>query len=353
MRVVILANASSPHTRRWASALARRSLDVHVLSIRDASIPGVMVHRVGVGGPQRRGRVTSLLSYLMLLVVARRRITRLRPDVVNAHYTVTHGMIAVLARCRPLVVTVWGSDAARGDRPVGGPKRWLNRFVLRRAAAVTTASQFLARITTTLGGESVVPRVVPFGVDTSAFRPAKGGERLIGFIKRFERRYDPVTLVRALAAMREPDWRLLMVGGGSLRAQLADEAQRLGIGDRVELRGPTPPDEVPAVMASLAILANPSASESFGVVNLEAAATGIPVVATRVGGTAETVVDGETGLLVPVGDAAAMAAALDTLAGDAALRDRMGSAGLRMVEERFDWERCVDSMIAVYRSVAP
>ena len=353
MRVVILANAASPHTWRWASGLARRGLEVHVLSIRDALIPGVTVHRVGVGDPKGRGRVTSLLSYLLLLLVARRRVIRLRPDVVNAHYTVTHGAIAVVSRYRPLVVTVWGSDAARGDRPARGPKRWLNRFVLRHATAVTTASQFLAGIATTLGGESVVPRVVPFGVDTTEFRPAMPTEPLIGFVKRFDRRYDPVTLVRAFAAMRQPGWRMLMVGGGPLHDELAGEAQRLGVADRVDLRGSIPPDDVPALLGSLAILANPSASESFGVVNLEAAATAIPVVATRVGGTAETVIEGETGLLVPVGDAAAMAAALDTLAGDAALRERMGAAGRRMVEQHFDWERCVDSMIAVFRSVTP
>jgi glycosyltransferase involved in cell wall biosynthesis len=86
------------------------------------------------------------------------------------------------------------------------------------------------------------------------------------------------------------------------------------------------------------------------VVNLEAAASAIPVVATRVGGTVETVIDGETGLLVEVGDVAALAAALDTLAADAALRARMGAAGRRLVEEHYDWEQCVDAMIASYRS---
>lgn len=350
MRVVLLANAASPHTRRWAGALARRGFEVHVISIRTATIPGVTVHRVGVGDPSKRRRVTSLLSYLVLLLVARRRIGRLQPDVVHAHYTVTHGTIAVLARHHPLVVTVWGSDAARGDRPARGPKRWLNRFVLRRADAVTVASHFLAGTVATLTGGTVEPRVVPFGVDTVAFHPGGGGPDVIGFVKRFEERYDPISLVRAFAAMRIPGWRLLMVGGGPLEQALRAEAARLGIADRVEWRGFVPPDEVPELLRGMGILAAPSRSESFGVVNLEAAASGIPVVATRVGGTAETVVDGDTGLLVEAGDVAAIAAALDTLAADSGLRARMGAAGRRLVEERYDWERCVDAMIAAYQS---
>jgi len=350
VRVVILANAASPHTNRWAAALARRGLEVHVLSIRTATIPGATVHRIGVGDPGRRNRVTSLLSYLMLMMVARRRIGRLRPDLVHAHYTVTHGTIAVVARRHPLVVTVWGSDAARGDRPARGPKRWLNRFVLRRADAVTVASHFLAAAATTLGGSAVTPRLVPFGVDTAAFRPGGGGGAVIGFVKRFDSRYDPISLIRAFAAMRVPGWRLLMVGGGPLEHELRTAAARLGVADRVELRGAVPPEEVPGLLQNIGILANPSRSESFGVVNLEAAASAIPVVATRVGGTAETVIDGETGLLVEVGDVAALAAALDTLAADAALRARMGAAGRRLVEERYDWEQCVDAMIASYRS---
>ena len=351
MRVVLLANAASPHTQRWASALADRGLEVHVVSIRESIIPGVQVHRVGVGDPGRRGVVRSFVSYVRLLLRSKRIITRIAPDVVNAHYSVTHGTIAVLRRLHPVVLTVWGSDVVHSNRVVHGPKRWLNRFVMRRVDAITASSGFLVAAVRSIVGERVPIHEVPFGVDTTVFQPGgKGsGGFSVGFVKHLEKRYDPGTLVEAFAAItpRVPGARLVMAGGGSLRAGLSRRIAALGLDDRIDLLGAVPHSVVPDLMRTFDVLVNPSRSESFGAVILEASATGIPVIAARVGGVPETVVEGETGILVEPGEAAAVASALLRLAQITAERRRSALPVGEFVLARFEFSTCVDVMVGV------
>ena len=93
----------------------------------------------------------------------------------------------------------------------------------------------------------------------------------------------------------------------------------------------------------------PSVYEPFGLINLEAMACGTAVVASRVGGIPEVVVDGETGVLVPPGEPGALAAAVSALCGDPERAARFGAAGRRRVEAEFSWERIAERTLAVYR----
>jgi glycosyltransferase involved in cell wall biosynthesis len=342
-----MANAASPHTHRWATAYAQRGHETHVVSIRAGDIPGVTVHRVGFGGG---GRLMALLSYLRLLFSARRLLRRLDPDLVHAHYSVTHGVIASLSGRRPILLTLWGSDILRGDRAVGPFGRLLNRFALRRADAVTSASEFMAGVAAEIGKRPV--EVVPFGVDVERFRPvdgAEGGGLVVGQAKHLEDRYGTDVLVDAvaIAASEIPGLRLILAGEGSRREALEARVARTGLGDRVAFLGALPHDDMPGFMGSLDVLVNASRSESFGVAVLEGSASGLPVVVTRVGGAPETVIDGETGILVPPEDPAALASALVALATDRTRRRAMGEAGRRWVVEQFSWDRSVDAMISI------
>jgi glycosyltransferase involved in cell wall biosynthesis len=117
----------------------------------------------------------------------------------------------------------------------------------------------------------------------------------------------------------------------------------------VRFIGRLPNSDVAALLSGLDVLAMPSRREEWGVAAAEASASGLAVVATRVGGIPEIVADGETGLLVPPEDPAALAKALERLIADPGLRSRLGRAGRRRIEELFRWERCVDRMELIYR----
>ena len=116
-----------------------------------------------------------------------------------------------------------------------------------------------------------------------------------------------------------------------------------------QARGFVPHDELQRLYARAAVVACPSRREGFGVACLEAMAHGRPVVATGVGGLRDLVVDGETGLVVPPRDPAALRAALEALLADPVLRHRLGSAGRRRAQERFSWDVVTGATVAAYK----
>lgn len=157
-------------------------------------------------------------------------------------------------------------------------------------------------------------------------------------------------LIRAFRLLDDlPNVKLLIVGDGPDLPMLRDLANREGIADRVLFAGYQ--FEVGHFYAMMDVFALSSAWEAFGLVNAEAMRCGLPVVATRVGGIIDVVVEGETGLLVPPHDIEAMASALRQMLADQALRHRMGQAGKERANREFAAERYVDDVRALYERV--
>jgi D-inositol-3-phosphate glycosyltransferase len=133
---------------------------------------------------------------------------------------------------------------------------------------------------------------------------------------------------------------LVVAGDGPLRARVPGA------------RGFVPHDELQRLYARAAVVACPSRREGFGVACLEAMAHGRPVVATAVGGLRDLVVDGETGIVVPPRDPAALRTALTQLLGDRDLRRRLGSAGRERARSGFSWDAVTEVTLAAYSDVA-
>jgi glycosyltransferase involved in cell wall biosynthesis len=342
-RLLLLADAGSTHTQRWATEFARRGYDVHVASLRDRAIPGVTVHPLR---PAKAGK----LGYLAALPTVRRLIRDLCPALVHAHYATSYGLLGALSGFHPFVVSVWGSDVY--DFPARSPfHRALFAHNLRKADAITSTSRDMAR----LAGRYVPGRdieVIPFGVPLAQYPlVTPTGEPTIGCIKALEPWYGQEYLIRAIALLKAPaarEARLLLVGRGSDGERLAALAREQGVANRIEFVGEIPAGGIPDFMRRLTLLAMPSLSESFGVVAVEASACGLPVIASRVGGVPEVVRDGETGLLVEPRNVEGLARALDSLLSDPALCERLGRAGREHVERHYEWARNVDQMEAVY-----
>ncbi len=162
-------------------------------------------------------------------------------------------------------------------------------------------------------------------------------------------------LIQALASLDNdrPAW-LLLVGddleqGGAYKTYLESEASRLGIADRVVLTGYRP--DVDAILRELDVFALASSTEGMPLVVLEAMRAAKPVVATPVGGTPEVVLEGETGLLIPVGQPEALARAVAALLGDPNRARRMGEAGRERVEQVFSAKAMTDRVLAIYDEV--
>ena len=214
---------------------------------------------------------------------------------------------------------------------------------------------------------------IPPGVDLDVFRPhdrlhcrARLGIAPNARVVLFCGRVDPIkgieTLVEAaslLDGVEGPAPTVLFVGGdldprGNPTGPLADVAaqtEMLGIRDRFVFVGSQPQDELPLFYSAADVVAVPSRYESFGLVAVEAMACGVPVVASRVGGLKFTVEEGVAGLLVPWGDAPALADALGQMLNDEDLRAEL-AAGSRPSVERFSWPAVASSVSHVYQRLA-
>jgi glycosyltransferase involved in cell wall biosynthesis len=180
-------------------------------------------------------------------------------------------------------------------------------------------------------------RVLYNGIDTARFRPPDrprpARPPLLVAVAHLVRHKGVDVLLRAFAAADAPAARLRIVGDGPALPSLRSLAAELGIESRVEFLGLR--DDVPELLREADAFVHPTLTEGFGNAVAEAMASGLAVVVTRVGGLPEIVEDGVSGLLVPPGDAAALAAGIEAVARDAALRARLGGRARQRIVERF------------------
>ncbi len=205
------------------------------------------------------------------------------------------------------------------------------------------------------------------GVDTGLFRPAPErmplagatfsvpGTLIVGSVGRMQTVKDHLTLVRAFLHLLKTvpgareKLRLVLIGDGPLRSPVADMLAAEGANDLAWLAGSR--DDVPQLLRGLDVFVLPSLAEGISNTILEAMASGLPVIATRVGGNPELVVEGVTGMLIPAGDPEALAASVAVYLHDPALARRHGRAARERVEREYSLDAMVKRYIAVYDDV--
>lgn len=299
--------------------------------------------------------MAGLIGAAALATRARIRARDREPvDLVHAHWWFPSGVAAALALSRsrtPLVTTSHGSDIRLLlQKPAATPAA---RFVFARSRAVTCVSEWLANGVSTYTVER--PVVAPMPVDTALFAPTAAGSegrnpRLILFAGRLTRQKGGEAAIRALVAMRA-DATLDIIGTGPEHDRLVQLVRELGVGSRVRLLGAATQQELAVAYRQAAVLLMPSLNEGLGLVAAEAQLSETPVVGYASGGIPDVVRSGETGLLVPPGDIAALAAALDTLVTNPALRESLGRNARAATLARFSPGASAARYAALYRSV--
>ena len=330
MKVVVL-TTSYP---RFAGDAAGRFVADAVRHVRAAGVevevvsPATFRHfgvayGAGIVGNLRAqpARALALPAFLSAFSSAARTAAR-DADLVHAHW-LPSGLVA-LSTGRPFILQLWGTDVelARRARP-------LARSIVRRARIVICPSTALAEEARALGAQEV--RVIPSGVDLPAEVGKEASPSEVLYVGRLSEEKGVLELVAATVGMR-----LVVAGDGPLRERVPGAL------------GFVPHHELSPLYARAAVVACPSRREGFGVACAEAMAHGRPVVASAVGGLLDLVVDGETGLLVPPGDADALRAGLARVLDDAQLRRSMGAAARKRAEEKLSWDRVTLATLAAY-----
>ena len=287
-------------------------------------------------------------------------------DALHAFWPIPQGVLGLHAKRKtglPLVSTFFGVELTWMERqfPFLAP---LLRRIVRGSDAVTAISTYTAgRLRAQVPG--VDPAIIPFGaaVDAPAEPPpytydgARPFELL--FVGRLVERKGVHLLLDALASL-PPERRpvLHVVGDGPDGPRLREQAERLGLGDRARFHGFVPTDALQRRLETCDAFVLPAVvdakgdTEGLGVVLIEAMSYARPVIASAAGGIVDIVEDGRNGLLVPPGDAAALAKAIGRMMEDPARARALGLQGREDAAARFSWDAIADRLASIYRAVA-
>jgi glycosyltransferase involved in cell wall biosynthesis len=287
----------------------------------------------------------------------RRLLREEAPDLVHLHSrrgADTLGGVAARAAGLPTVLS------RRVDNPeppwLVGPKYRLFDGVVAISGAIekVLAAQGVPREKLHCVRSALDPRPFRRPCPEEAFRKETGipvGVPLVGMAAQFIRRKGHDVLLEAVPRVlaQHPKTHFVLFGEGPLLPSVATRVRDQALGGRVLLPGFR--DDLGDILPCLDILVHPARREGLGVILLQAAAAGVPVVASRVGGIPEAVADGETGLLVPPEEPRLLAHALSRLIAEPGKRSELGRAGRRRVREEFSVEGMVEGNLEVYRQV--
>lgn len=352
---------------------SRFSLHVHTLfAVRrdyESALRGLDIAEVSLG---LRGHMNLVSGVLRL----RAMLEGGRPDIVHTHlfFASQVGRLAARLVGCPVVSTMHGADYEPTAR-LGNPGLTLFKQSLLQAGDAVTAAISHARIIAVsqyvaesarrrLGVSGSRVEVIPNAVDTETFCPdpsrraearqALGlgpGSRVLICVGRMTNEKGQDVLIRAMPAVRTrvSGTHLLLVGEGPSRVRYESLAQELGVEENVSFLGVR--WDVPNLLRAADVLVMPSLNEGFGLVMVEALASGTPVVASRMGPTPEIVRETETGLLFAPGDPHALADALERLLGNPALCHEMGRRGREDALARFALPQMVRHLERLYETV--
>jgi len=349
----------SEHVRCLADTLRLRGNDVTVLAPSsrigdDHNIPGYI--RIGRSVPVRgNGSVARVALSFHLVRRVRALLEREDFDIVHYHEPLVPSLpITVLRFHRGANV---GTFHAHARRNLGYyyARPFLRRYFRRLDACIAVsipARDFVARY---FGGEY---SIVPNGIDVSRFSPTmepveelrSPGVATLLFVGRMEKRKGFQVLLEAYAEIRQrrSDVRLVVVGDGPLREEYERAVAEREIPD-VLFAGRVSPEMLPRYYVSADIFCSPATGgESFGIVLLEAMASGVPVLASAIVGFSQVIDPGQDGMLVPPKQPRMWAQAIEVLLNVPELRQQLAANGL-IKAQRFDWNSVVDSILSVYQ----
>lgn len=292
---------------------------------------------------------------IMAALSLRRAIVRENADIVHAHtgHAVALAALATIGtRARMVLTRRVSFPLKRNPASLWKYSRADAMIAVCQATADALVKSGIesARITVVYSGVDLTRVIPPASAETLSLLGVKPSAPLVVMVAALVGHKDPLTFVRAMEVARRtvPTIQGLMVGEGNLRADVEREIALLGLGDCVHLAGYR--TDADSLMSVADVVALSSSDDGIGGVVIDAMSFGKPVAATAAGGIPEAVSNGETGLLVGVGDASALGDAIARLVIDRELAERMGANGIRRAP-LFSIDNTVDRTLAVYERV--
>jgi glycosyltransferase involved in cell wall biosynthesis len=291
-------------------------------------------------------------------------VTRIKPDIVNAHYIGVPGYLAVASGFHPLVLTAWGSDILIDVRQ-NGIRRFLTGYSLRKADLITCEAEHLSKNLINLGANPTKIKLVFWGIDTHRFSPGEKDQKLIEALdianspiiistRILNPIYDVESLIKAIPLVLndKPEAKFIIVGTGSQETKLKKLAASLGVASSTIFTGYLPNDELPRYLRIADVYVSTSLSDGgLSLCTAEAMACELPVIITDFGDNRKWVDDYVNGFLVPLRDPKTLASKIIYLLSNREERVRFGRANRKKIEDRKDLHRELLKMETYYKEL--
>ena len=339
-----------------AKYLAKKGHEVHVITFLDENFPKketidrFCIHRT----PVKKIRFIGIIFYWFHIFL---EIKRINPNIVHVQSisTALPGLFSMIFLKKPYVIWGQGSDVYIPDKFT----KFISKIVLKNASIVIALSEDMKRKMNNICKREDIA-ILPNGIELDKFKDLSlqkqkndNTKKTIIFVGTLRPVKGVEYLIKAMNIIHEklPDTDLLIVGDGPDREKMETLVQELNLQDCIHFAGKVSNEEIPVYMARADVFALPSLSEGFGIVNIEAMASGLPIVTTNVGGLPEIVINGENGFLVEPKNPEALAEKILFILSDNDLKARI-SMNNQMKAEIYSWDIVVKNLISIYESLS-
>jgi len=348
--------------------LVRMGVDVTVITLNTVMaksfeiLEGIKVYRCRPISLTEAARVQLTVSpSLPLKIIETCKIEK--PDIIHANnrffFTTICGAMLKKIIGKPLVTTLHLGPVFLGggffDFIINTYEKTVSKWIIQSSDEIIAVSNAVMKHTLSLGASSSKVKVIPNGVDLEEFKPRreleKTGVKRIIFVGRLFPNKGIQYLVKAaqIVLAKHPCVEFIIVGRGPMEAELRKMVRRLNIEHAFKFLGIVP--SVPEVMNQCDIFVRPSLTEGMPLTILEAMACGLPVIASKIPGSSEVVKDGETGILVEVGNVEQLGNAIIRLLEDENYAERIRTRAYEFVKKHYSWDRIAEEYLKTYNDV--
>ena len=347
MKICFLAPADNYHTRKWCEYFENKGHQVDVISFTDGNIENVKVHYLDCKVKATDSDIKKI-RYLLKKRQVKKLIKNINPDIINAHYATSYGMVAALCGVK-YVLSVWGSDVY--DFP---KKSFLHKiyfkYLIKKSTYILSTSKSMKNEISKYTKKQIY--ITPFGVKMDLFRPIEKKHKgfIIGTVKALKEKYGIQYIVEAASIIKKErpdiDLKIRIAGRGDKEQEYKELAEKLKV--KVDWLGYISQEQAAYEWANMDIAIIPTINnESFGVSAVEAEACETALIVSNVSGLLETTTS-KSRIVIPQKNAEKLANAIIYLYDNPEKRIRMGIEGRKYVVDRYEYEKCFDDIEGLF-----
>lgn len=352
MKICFLAPANNYHTKKWCEYFKSKGYEVHVISFIDDNIEDVSVHYIKTNVKTDDSDLKKI-KYLSSIKKVKKIVKEIKPDIINAHYATSYGMVAALCKFK-FILSVWGSDVYNFPKKSFIHKLYF-KYILKKASYIFSTSNAMEKELKKYTSKKIY--ITPFGVKMDLFNPNKKNNRYkkyftIGTVKSLKEKYGIKYIIEAASILNKdiPNLKVIIAGSGNQELELKKLAKNKNVD--VDFLGTITQEEAATLWANLDVAIIPSIedSESFGVSAIEAEASCVPVVVTNVPGLLETT-SPDSRMVVQKKNAEQISNCIKELYSNSKLKQSLGKKGREYVLDNYEYNKCFKHIEKLFNDI--